>query len=82
MSVVLLDEIVLDWLRAGLSAVNDVLTHYRGVRKSEGAKSMPVPHERAGLVGGAVAAPVQSLPEVIRKNEFSNTLMGKGVQVE
>jgi hypothetical protein len=28
MPVVLLDEIVLDWLRAGLSAVNDVLTHY------------------------------------------------------
>ena len=28
MSVVLLDEIVLDWSRAGLSAVNDVLTHY------------------------------------------------------
>ena len=35
MPVVLLDEIVLDWSRAGLPAVNDVLTHYigEGVRK-------------------------------------------------
>jgi transposase-like protein len=28
MPVVLLDEMVLDWLRAGLPAVNDVLAHY------------------------------------------------------
>jgi len=27
--VVLLDDIVLDWSRQGLPAVNDVLTHYR-----------------------------------------------------
>ncbi len=26
----LLDEMVLDWLRAGLPAVNDVLAHYIG----------------------------------------------------
>ena len=32
MPVVLLDEMVLDWLRAGLPAVNDVLAHYRGGR--------------------------------------------------
>ncbi len=32
MSVVLLDNIVLDWSRQGLPAVNDVLTHYRGRR--------------------------------------------------
>jgi len=29
MLVVLWDEMVLDWLRADLPAVNDVLTHYR-----------------------------------------------------
>jgi hypothetical protein len=28
MPVVLLDDIVLDWSRQGLPAVNDVLTHY------------------------------------------------------
>ncbi len=29
MPVVLLDNIVLEWSRQGLPAVNDVLTHYR-----------------------------------------------------
>jgi hypothetical protein len=29
MPVVLLDNIVLDWLRQGLPAVNEVLAHYR-----------------------------------------------------
>jgi len=29
MPVVLLDNIVLDWSRQGVPAVNDVLTHYR-----------------------------------------------------
>jgi hypothetical protein len=29
MPVVLLDNIVLDWSREGVPAVNDVLTHYR-----------------------------------------------------
>jgi hypothetical protein len=29
MPVVLLDNIVLDWSRHGVPAVNDVLTHYR-----------------------------------------------------
>ena len=35
MPVILLDEMVLDWSRAGLPAVNDVLAHYIGERVFE-----------------------------------------------
>ena len=37
--VVLLDDIVLDWSRQGLPAVNDVLTHY-SVDPLQGAKAL------------------------------------------
>ena len=37
MPVVLLDNIVLDWSRQGIPAVNDVLTHYRSIGCGLGA---------------------------------------------
>jgi len=39
MPVVLLDNIVLDWSRQGVPAVNDVLTHYKAMRQVCGTLS-------------------------------------------
>jgi hypothetical protein len=46
MPVVLLDEIVFDWSRAGLSAVNDVLAHYTisSLEGRDGAGVSPLSH--------------------------------------
>jgi hypothetical protein len=44
MPVVLLDNIVLEWSRHGVPAVNDVLAHYRTrVFENQGAGTAPVP---------------------------------------
>jgi hypothetical protein len=46
MPVVLLDEIVFDWSRAGLPAVNDVLAHYTisSLEGRDGAGVSPLSH--------------------------------------
>jgi hypothetical protein len=54
MSVVLLDDMVLEWSRQGLPAVNEVLTHYSGrwlekPRLRHGLKRIPNEHGNRAL---------------------------------
>jgi hypothetical protein len=50
MPVVLLDNIVLEWSRQGLPAVNDVLTHYRTGGMEKFRSSLKVLGIRRGVI--------------------------------